>query len=116
MNLLKTIAFLLLIALSFQCQPEKTTATAAAKPADPHSFAQPEIAVTKHLDLNLKVNFDQKILSGYARWTISAQDKARKSSSTPATSTFKKSPWVRQKKKRPGRLRRRTRSTEVPCG
>lgn len=76
MNLLKTIAFLLLIALSFQCQPEKTTATAAAKPADPHSFAQPEIAVTKHLDLNLKVNFDQKILSGYARWTISAQDKA----------------------------------------
>ncbi|MEO8087334.1 MAG: M1 family metallopeptidase [Bacteroidota bacterium] len=33
---------------------------------DPHSFAKPNEAVVKHLDLNLTVDFEKKILSGSA--------------------------------------------------
>ena len=37
---------------------------------DVHSFAQPEKAVTKHLQLNLEADFDQKILKGFAAFDI----------------------------------------------
>lgn len=37
---------------------------------DPHSYARPAEAVIDHLDLNLKVNFDEQVLSGYARYRI----------------------------------------------
>ncbi len=33
---------------------------------DPHSFAKPNDAIVKHLDLNLNVDFEKKILSGSA--------------------------------------------------
>lgn len=76
MNILKTTTVLFFMILCSQCQQEKAPETAAAKLPDPHSFSKPEEALTKHLDLNLKVDFDQKILSGFARWTISAKDNA----------------------------------------
>jgi leukotriene-A4 hydrolase len=37
---------------------------------DPHSYANSDKAIIKHLDLNLKVDFDKKILTGFATWTI----------------------------------------------
>ena len=69
MYFLKINFLFTLLSFSISCNQEPTPPTPDPK-ADPHSFAQPNEAVTKHLDLNLKVNFDQKILSGYARWTI----------------------------------------------
>lgn len=38
--------------------------------ADPHSYSNPQQAVVKHLDLDLKVDFESHILSGRAEWTI----------------------------------------------
>lgn len=40
------------------------------RPFDPHSFADPEKAIVKHLDLRLTVNFDKKRLTGVAVWSI----------------------------------------------
>ena len=37
---------------------------------DDHSFADPEKAVVKHLDLILKVDFIKKQITGKASWTI----------------------------------------------
>ncbi len=37
---------------------------------DVHSFAQPTEAVAKHLDLNISVNFDQKVIAGQATYQI----------------------------------------------
>lgn len=42
---------------------------------DSHSFAQPEKAVVKHLDLQLNVDFALKQLSGKAVWTINNRSK-----------------------------------------
>jgi leukotriene-A4 hydrolase len=69
MKFLKFTFLLLALIFSIRCQQDNS-ASAPDPKADPHSFAQPNEAVTKHLDLNLKVDFDQKILAGYARWTI----------------------------------------------
>lgn len=35
---------------------------------DPHSYSEPENVVVKHLQLELKANFESKILSGFASW------------------------------------------------
>ena len=43
-------------------QTETTTTPVLVK--DPHTFARPEEAVIKHLDLDLSVNFEKKILTG----------------------------------------------------
>lgn len=37
---------------------------------DPHSYAQPTEAVIKHLDLNISVNFSEKIIEGRASYQI----------------------------------------------
>lgn len=39
-------------------------------PDDPHSYAYPNNAVVKHLDLSLIVDFDNKKLVGTATWTL----------------------------------------------
>ncbi|MCB0521272.1 MAG: M1 family metallopeptidase [Lewinellaceae bacterium] len=69
MNFLKSTLLLPLFLLPFACRQTEEAKTPDLK-ADPHSFAQPNEAVTKHLDLHLAVDFDQKKLSGYAKWTI----------------------------------------------
>lgn len=43
---------------------------------DKHSFSEPQNAVVKHLDLDLKVNFETQILTGKAVWTIENLTKA----------------------------------------
>jgi leukotriene-A4 hydrolase len=40
---------------------------------DTHTYAQPNEAVVKHLDLDLNVNFEEKMLKGSATWKIEAQ-------------------------------------------
>lgn len=40
-------------------------------PIDHHSFAEPQKAKVDHLDLSLNVDFDTKVLSGVATYTIS---------------------------------------------
>ncbi|MBK9016750.1 MAG: M1 family metallopeptidase [Saprospiraceae bacterium] len=67
---------LLLLALFTACKQETPTPASPDPKADPHSFAQPNLAVAKHLDLSLKVDFDQKTLSGTAAWTIENPGKA----------------------------------------
>ena len=37
---------------------------------DEHSFSKPNDAVVKHLDLDIKVDFDSQTISGKASWTI----------------------------------------------
>lgn len=41
---------------------------------DHHSHARPSEAVTHHLSLNLKADFDRQVLSGYARYDIDHQE------------------------------------------
>ncbi|TPE46429.1 M1 family metallopeptidase [Pontibacter mangrovi] len=47
---------------------EQTASEQSAK--DVHSFAKPAEAVAKHLDLNIDVNFEQKVLHGTASYLI----------------------------------------------
>lgn len=42
---------------------------------DLHSFAEPEKALVKHLDLDLKVDFSEHLISGIASWTIENRSK-----------------------------------------
>ncbi|MDO6391395.1 M1 family metallopeptidase [Pontibacter sp. BT731] len=42
----------------------------AQAPADVHSFARPAEAVARHLDLDIAVNFDEKVISGKASYQI----------------------------------------------
>ncbi len=57
-------------------EPEKTDSISAMignleiDYTDPHSYARPEEAKTKHLSLNLTVDFDNRQLKGYARYRI----------------------------------------------
>ncbi|MBC7914180.1 MAG: aminopeptidase, partial [Pyrinomonadaceae bacterium] len=66
--------FLFLSLLLFACQePVKTTDTVEESTTalgDKHSLTQPDKAIVKHLELDLKVNFDTKVLTGKAVWTI----------------------------------------------
>jgi len=63
--------FLLLSCALTSCSQNKQLAEASQHIADPHSFSKPSEALVKHLDLNLQVDFDKKLLSGKASWTIS---------------------------------------------
>jgi len=60
------IACAIIIRTSFGCETEK----AKQYEADPHSFAKPNEAVVKHIDLDLMVDFDSKQLAGTARLDI----------------------------------------------
>lgn len=76
---MKRVRLLLLAIMSITaCQQPDTTNTSAVnnkseaeKPFDdPHSYADPSVAVVKHLDLDIKVDFASKLLTGTAVWTI----------------------------------------------
>ena len=69
---------LLVVALA-ACQQQKQSEEStdiSTFTKDPHSFAEPENAVVKHLDLDLKVDFASKVLSGKAVWTIENPNKS----------------------------------------
>ena len=76
MNKLLKITLLVLVFHLTACQNEsgevasKDKATRVSDRTDYHSYAQPEKAVTTHLNLNLKVDFEQKQLKGFAQFKI----------------------------------------------
>lgn len=64
-KLILVTLFLTAIACQKKDQTEKTAAV-----TDEHSYSKPELAVVKHLDLDIKVDFDTQTISGKASWTI----------------------------------------------
>lgn len=44
---------------------------------DIHSFSEPNTAAVKHLDIDLDVNFDTKVIYGVADWTIETSEGAQ---------------------------------------
>ncbi|WP_293890177.1 hydrolase/aminopeptidase [Flavobacterium sp.] len=76
---MKKIGLLLLsIALATSCQKKDPSTTEQAKQTAPkhqlvkdvHSFSNPNEAIAKHLDLDIKVDFNTQTISGKASWTI----------------------------------------------
>lgn len=65
---MKLIVLFLCIVM-FSCS-QKSTGPVNKTTSDPHSYARPDQAVVKHLDLDLKVDFDKQLLTGKAIWTI----------------------------------------------
>ncbi len=72
MNTFKNSAFVLLACLIASCstsQKEEMKETIAYA-NDTHSYAKPNEAVAKHLQLDIIVDFDEKIITGTATYTI----------------------------------------------
>lgn len=68
---LLTLSSLLLSYCNMPAPQEGDNTTAEeARPKDVHTYARPEEAKTTHLSLDLSVYFDQRILSGSARYEI----------------------------------------------
>jgi len=71
---MKKIGLLILsIAFAISCQkkdPSDKTTPQNQTTKDSHSFSNPAEAVVKHLDLDIKVDFDTQTISGKASWTI----------------------------------------------
>jgi len=76
---MKSLIPLFLIFILGGCTPDSSnteqnipTTTVSPRPdrVDYHSYSQPQNAKTKHLDLNLSIDFDKKQLDGFARWEI----------------------------------------------
>jgi len=67
---LKPILFLSLIALLISCNENKVKKPIPQYVEESHSYAQPNKAFIKHLDLNLETNFKTKIIKGTAKYTI----------------------------------------------
>ena len=65
----KTISLLLLISIFGACQ-KKEVPSKKEIVKDAHSFSNPAEAVAKHLDLDIKVDFDTQTISGKASWQI----------------------------------------------
>lgn len=57
--------FLTVIACQKKEQTERQTVV-----TDEHSYSRPELAVVKHLDLDIKVDFETQTISGKASWLI----------------------------------------------
>ncbi|MGV3695600.1 leukotriene A4 hydrolase C-terminal domain-containing protein [Flavobacterium sp.] len=61
---------LLIILIFFAACQKKQTESKHRSVEDPHSFSNPAEAIVKHLDLDIKVDFDTQSISGKASWTI----------------------------------------------
>ncbi len=66
-----TISLFILFVFAISCNQKTSQQQIAATEKDPHTFAEPEKAVVKHLDLDIKVNFDTKQITGKASWSLS---------------------------------------------
>jgi leukotriene-A4 hydrolase len=66
---MKNITCLLCLLLFVNCKNQEST-SAPKYIKDDHSFALPELAVAKHLDLDIKVDFATQTIVGKASWTI----------------------------------------------
>lgn len=71
---MKKLILVTLFLTSIACQKkEQTEKKDVVK--DEHSYSKPELAVVKHLDLDIKVDFDTQTISGKASWTIDNKSK-----------------------------------------
>jgi leukotriene-A4 hydrolase len=66
----RSFFLLLLVATLVTSCKEKIKEDKQPTNADPHSFSKPELAVIKHLDLAIKVDFAKQLITGKAKWTI----------------------------------------------
>jgi leukotriene-A4 hydrolase len=63
--------FTLAAFLALACNKKETTETkVTAKTRDEHSYAEPEKAVVRHLNLDIDVDFAAETISGKASWDI----------------------------------------------
>jgi len=75
---MKKIYFLSFVLLLVACQKKENDITKNADSAkDTHTFSNPDSAVVKHLDLDIKVDFDTQTISGKASWTIDNLSKGK---------------------------------------
>lgn len=66
---MKKLILAALFLTTIACQ-KKESAEKSTTVVDEHSYSKPELAVAKHLDLDIKVDFDTQTISGKASWTI----------------------------------------------
>ncbi|WPO80621.1 hydrolase/aminopeptidase [Flavobacterium sp. KACC 22761] len=71
---MKKLILVALFLTAFACQ-KKEQSEKTAIVVDEHSYSKPELAVAKHLDLDIKVDFDTQTISGKASWTIDNKSK-----------------------------------------
>jgi leukotriene-A4 hydrolase len=69
---MKKLFILILVFSAIACQQKgiNEAGDVVAASHDVHSFARPLDAVVKHLDLDIKVDFEKKLISGKASWSI----------------------------------------------
>ncbi|WP_425223965.1 leukotriene A4 hydrolase C-terminal domain-containing protein [Psychroserpens sp.] len=69
------ILLFVVIILTFGCKDHETSDMSLPKYVEEtHSYAQPNIAVIKHLELNLDVDFETETIEGIANYEISAEN------------------------------------------
>ena len=78
---MKKFLLILPVIFTLACQQKNPASNAmdqsdTTQSRDSHSFAEPQKAVVKHLDLDIKVDFDTQIISGKASWLIENPAKA----------------------------------------
>jgi leukotriene-A4 hydrolase len=66
---MKKLILVTLFLTAIACQKKDQTEKPAAV-ADEHTFSKADLAVVKHLDLDIKVDFDTQTISGKASWQI----------------------------------------------
>ena len=66
---MKKLTFLILFLTAIACQKKDQTEKPTSV-VDEHSYSKPELAVVKHLDLDIKVDFETQTISGKASWKI----------------------------------------------
>ena len=64
------LIFFLIAVLIFSCKQNESKKSTAENTKDPHTFAEADKAIVKHLDLNIKVDFASQTIAGKASWTI----------------------------------------------
>ncbi|MEM7101545.1 MAG: M1 family metallopeptidase [Bacteroidota bacterium] len=68
---MKKVIVFLFVTIIVGCTPKTASDNILPiRPNDPHSASRPAEAMTTHLNLNLKVDFDTKTLEGFARYKI----------------------------------------------
>ncbi|WP_449435405.1 hypothetical protein [Pedobacter steynii] len=69
-SLILFIPFLMILS----CKQKEETVNQSVE--DPHSFSKPAVAVVEHLDLDIKVNFENQQISGKVVWKINNKAKS----------------------------------------
>lgn len=70
MNTPKTLLYLILFIMTSCAQPKEEKEIVYSYVEEPHSYAKPNNAFIKHLDLDITVDFENEIISGTATYDI----------------------------------------------